>query len=103
MATRPFFLGYKMPFILETDIGEIKVRVTSGKKGDQIGDPYSGKYIQGKGLCGWYDKHGELKSGDSLVIEKTAKENRYRLSIKKTKRVIGYRPGEPVPVYENTR
>jgi len=83
MTARRFFPGYKIPFILETDIGDVEVKVTSGKKGDQVGDPIAGKYIQGKGLRTWYNKHQELETGDTLVIERTDKEKRYRLSTKK--------------------
>jgi len=83
MTARRFFPGYKIPFILETDIGDVEVRVTSGKSGDQVGDPDAGKYIQGKGLKDWYNKHKELESGDVLIIEKTDKEKRYKLTLRK--------------------
>jgi len=80
---RSFFPGYKVPFILETDIGEITTKVTSDRKGTKIGDPEAGNYIQG-GLRPWYDKHRELKEGDRLIIEVIEpKKKRYRLSISK--------------------
>ncbi|HUU18166.1 MAG TPA: hypothetical protein VMW72_13535 [Sedimentisphaerales bacterium] len=77
---RSFFPGYKIPFILETNIGEIKTQVTSGPRGTEIGDPEAGKYIQG-GLKPWYDTHGELKQGNTLIIEVIEPKKRYKLSI----------------------
>ena len=77
---RSFFPGYKVPFILDTDIGEIRTKVTSGSKGTKIGDPETGNYIQG-GLKPWYDRHRELKEGHKLVIEVIEPKKRYGLSI----------------------
>jgi hypothetical protein len=77
---RSFFPGYKIPFILETDIGEIKTKVTSGPKGTKIGDPEAGKYITG-GLKPWYESHRELREGNKLIIEVIEPKKRYRLSI----------------------
>ncbi len=77
---RSFFPGYKVPFILDTDIGEIKTKVTSGSKGTKIGDPEAGNYIQG-GLKPWYDRHKELKEGNKLIVEVIEPKKRYRLSI----------------------
>lgn len=80
-ASRHFFPGYKVPFILETDIGEIETRVSSAPKGTPVGDPDAGSYIAGK-LKPWYRQHGDLKDGSVLTIEKVHGETRYRLSIK---------------------
>lgn len=77
---RSFFPGYKIPFILKTDIGEITTRVTSAPKGTQEGDPKAGNYIQG-GLKPWYKKHKELKEGDKLIIETIESKREYKLSI----------------------
>lgn len=77
---RSFFPGFKVPFILETDIGEITTKVTSGRKGTKFGDPEAGNYIQG-GLNTWYDKHKELKEGNKLIIEVIESKKRYSLSI----------------------
>ncbi len=79
---RCFFPGFKVPFILETDIGEITTKVTSGPKGTKFGDPEAGNYIQG-GLKTWYDRHRELKDGDRLIIEVVEPMKKYRLSISK--------------------
>ena len=77
---RPFFPGYKIDFILETDIGGITTRVTSRSGPAQVGDPNAGNYIQ-RGLRPWYDKHPELKSGDRLIIEAIEPKKRYRLKM----------------------
>lgn len=82
---RPFFPGYKVPFQMETDIGNITTRVTSsvgGKKGgtQKVGDPKAGMYIQGH-MKPWFDAHPELKPGDKLVIEAIEPHKRYKLSI----------------------
>ncbi len=77
---RYLFPGYKIPFILETDIGEVTTQVTSAPKGVKMGDPEAGQYIQG-GLRPWYDKHKELKIGSRLIIEVIESKKRYRLNI----------------------
>ena len=77
---RSFFSGYKIPFILETDIGEIQTKVTSAPKGTEYGDPKAGNYIQG-GLKPWYGKHSDLKEGDKLIIEMVEPKKRYRLKV----------------------
>lgn len=80
---RRFFPGYKVPFLLETDIGEIETQVTSAPQGTQIGNPNAGNYIQG-GLKPWYKQHHSLSDGSTLIIEAIEKGKRYRLSIKET-------------------
>jgi len=77
---RSFFPGYKVPFILETDMGEITTKVTSGSKGTKFGDNEAGNYIQG-GLKPWYDRHRELKEGNKFIIEVIQPKKKYRLSI----------------------
>jgi hypothetical protein len=78
---RSFFPGYKVPFILETDIGQVETRVTSAPQGTQIGNPDAGNYIQG-GLVEWYKRHHSLSNGSVLVIEAIERGKRYRLTIK---------------------
>lgn len=80
---RSFFPGYKVPFTLETDIGEIRTKVTSAPKGTEYGDPDAGNYIQG-GLKPWYNKHRDLKEGDKLIIEMLEPKKKYRLDIEKS-------------------
>jgi len=80
---RRFFPGYKVPFVLETDIGEIETQVTSAPQGTQVGNPDAGNYIQG-GLKPWYKRHNYLSDGSILTIETIEKAKRYRLSIKAT-------------------
>ena len=77
---RSLFPGYKVSFILNTDIGEVTTNVTAGKGKPEIGDPEAGDYISG-GLKPWYDKHRELKEGNKLIIEVIEPKKRYRLSI----------------------
>jgi len=80
---RGFFPGYKVNFMLETDVGEIVTKVTSASRpGVQIGDPVEGAYIQG-GLKPWYEKHQELKDGDKLIITVIEPKKRYKLNIVK--------------------
>ena len=79
---RRFFPGYKVPFALETDIGEIRTKVTSAPRDTEYGDPDAGNYIQG-GLKPWYNKHKDLKEGDKLIIEVIEPKKRYRLYVEK--------------------
>ena len=79
---RKFFPGYKVDFILESDIGKVVTRVTSAPKGTAVGNPHSGKYIQ-KNLRPWYEKHPELKDGDVLRIHALEPGKRYKLEILK--------------------
>jgi len=77
---RSFFPGYKIPFILITDIGEIPTKVTSAPKGTEYGNTKAGNYIQG-GLKPWYGMHSDLKEGDKLIIEVVEPKKRYRLYV----------------------
>ena len=79
---RRFFPGYKLPFLLETDLGEIKTHVTSAPQGTRIGDPDKGAYIQTR-LKNWFDTHRtEITNGTILRINAFEPGKRYRLSIK---------------------
>ena len=75
---RRFFPGYKVNFILETDIGDVKTKVTGGRAGVLIGDPDGGAYVQG-GLREWYDKHLELTAGRKVRFECIEPYKKYRL------------------------
>jgi len=81
---RSFFPGYKIPFILETDIGQIETKVTSAPKGTEIGNPQAGNYIQG-GLKPWYDRHNSLSEGAILNIHAIEPGKRYKLAIQQSK------------------
>ena len=78
---RRFFPGYKLPFVLETDLGEIRTHVTSAPRGTRTGDPDGGAYIQ-SGLRKWFDAHqAQLANGATLHIEASEPGKRYKLSI----------------------
>ncbi len=78
---RHLFPGYKIEFILETDIGEIPAKVTSAPKGTKEGDPDAGRYIKNSGLTEWYKQHKDLKLGDKISIKVIEDKQRYRLSV----------------------
>ncbi len=82
MHMRSFFTGYKVDFILETDIGEVVTRPTSAPKGTAVGNLSRWAYIQ-KNLRFWYRKHPELKNGDVLRIYALEQGKRYKLEILK--------------------
>ncbi len=78
---RHFFPGYKIPFVLETDAGEIRTHVTSALKGTPIGDPERGNYIR-SGLRNWFEAHqAQILNGGILHIEALEPGKRYKLSI----------------------
>jgi hypothetical protein len=77
---RRFFPGYKIDFILETDIGEIKTRVSGGRADMPIGDLDGGDYFSA-GLREWYNKHPELTIGRKVRFECIEPYKRYRLVI----------------------
>jgi hypothetical protein len=77
---RRFFPGYKVDFLLETDIGNIKTRVTSAKAGTQIGDLDAGFNIQG-GLKPWYSQHPEVTVGKKVRFECLEPSKRYKLVV----------------------
>ena len=74
---RNLFPGYKVPFILETNIGEIETYITGGFATDTVGDPNAGSYFA-KGMSKWF-KHNDVKGGDKVVIEIIDPKKRYRL------------------------
>jgi hypothetical protein len=77
---RRFFPGYKVDFILETDIGDIKTKVTSAKAGTSKGDPDAGAYIHG-GLRQWYDRHSEVALGRKVRFECVEPHGKYKLLV----------------------
>jgi hypothetical protein len=77
---RRFFPGYKKDFALETDIGDIKTRVTSAHAGAQVGDPDAGVIVQGN-LKQWYGKHQEANIGTKVRFDCIDPYKRYKLSI----------------------
>jgi hypothetical protein len=79
-SNRRFFPGYKVDFILETDIGDIKTRVTSAKGETQRGDLDAGATVQG-GLKQWYNKHPEVTLGRKLRFECIEPYKRYELVV----------------------
>ncbi len=79
-SERSFFPGYKVPFKLETDVGEIETYVASAPAGTQVGDPDAGAFIQAN-LAEWYRKHPTIKVGDKVIFEVIEPMKRYRLRI----------------------
>lgn len=77
---RHFFPGYKVPFILETDLGEIKTKVTDAPKGTPIGNSGHGNKII-MGLREWFQRHPELDVGKKVRFECIEPYKRYRLQI----------------------
>jgi hypothetical protein len=77
---RRFFPGYKVEFILETDIGDIKTRVSGARAGTPIGDPDGGVTVQG-GLREWYNKHPELTVGRKVRFECIEPYKKYKLLV----------------------
>lgn len=75
---RRMFPGYKIPFILETDIGEIETHITSAREGVAVGDPEAGTYIR-VGIPKWANAHPELKGGDYVKLTVIEPGKRYRL------------------------
>lgn len=74
---RHLFPGYKIPFILETNVGEIETHVAGGLATDKEGDPSAGRYFT-KGLGEWF-KRNDVKEGDTVVIEVVEPHKRYKL------------------------
>jgi hypothetical protein len=79
---RKYFPGYKVNFLLETDIGIRNAHVTSGREGDRTGDRLAGSYIVAN-LPEWYEKHKELKKGSLIRIDIIERDKKYKLSIYK--------------------
>ena len=79
--SRRFFPGYKLGFILETDLGEVRTHVSSAPQGTRIGDPDGGVYVQSR-LRKWFNAHQvQLTNGATLHIEALEPGKRYKLSI----------------------
>ncbi|MBC8466705.1 MAG: hypothetical protein H8D55_02590 [Deltaproteobacteria bacterium] len=80
---RRFFPGYKIPFILQTDMGDIETQVASGTSRSEIGDPDEGKYFS-KNLKPWVRGHlNEIEEGGLVTIESVEPGQIYRLSVKR--------------------
>jgi len=74
---RPLFPGYKVPFTLETNVGEIETYMVGGYSSKKKGDLAAGRGFS-KGLSKWF-KHNDVKEGDILVIEIIEPHKRYKL------------------------
>lgn len=74
---REFFPGYKIPFVFNTNVGSLEVKVTSAPKDTKIGDPRAGNYIVG-GLSQWY-YHNKTDEGDKIRITQIKKHKKYEL------------------------
>lgn len=76
---RSLFPGFKIPFVLTTDQGDITTHVTSAEKGTPYGAPLEGKIIS-YGLKEWYSSHPEIRVGDRILIETIEPNRHYRIS-----------------------
>ncbi|MHB1161802.1 MAG: hypothetical protein ACYC3V_15965 [Chloroflexota bacterium] len=79
---RALFPGYEIPFVLETDCGAFKAKVTAARKGTQKGNPSAGTYFKTIGRVGlsqWYAHHGNLSSDDAVFVDVVEPKSRYRL------------------------
>jgi hypothetical protein len=74
---RLFFPGYKIPFIIKTDIGELETWVTGDYAHAQEGDQNAGWYIS-KSMTKVYRNHPELKAGDIVTFTKE-NDGKYKL------------------------
>ncbi len=78
---RRFFPGYKLPFTLDTNIGEIRTYVASAPIGTHRGDPDAGVYIQ-SGLRNWVDNNKpRITDGTVVRLEAIEPGKRYKLYI----------------------
>lgn len=84
---RQMFPGYKVPFILDTDVGRIITRVSSAPRGTLKGNPFAGQFIS-KNLKDWFVAHPELKAGDKVQIETIERERHYRLKLLSTQSTL---------------
>lgn len=83
---RNLFPGYNMPFIFETDIGDIEVKITSAPKNTEIGEPLAGYYIKSVNrneLSNWFENHRKLKVGDNFIITIIKSMKKYKFEIEK--------------------
>jgi len=74
---RLLFPGYKAPFTLETNVGEIVTSIVGGSSANKKGDPLAGSYFH-KGLSKWFDQN-RVKEGDTVIIEIIEPHKRYKL------------------------
>ncbi len=74
---RSFFPKYEVPFILETDIGEIGTYMTSRTPSNPEGAYFT------KNMTRWYRRHPELKVGDKVIFTVLEPMKRYRLKVLK--------------------
>ena len=77
---RTFFPGFKIPFKIESGMGEIETNVSSARSGTQIGDRASGRYIE-VNLTDWLKKNPGTNVGDTVVLVAIEPLKRYRLTI----------------------
>ncbi len=77
---RSFFPGFRVPFLLETDAGTYKVKVSSGHKGAPKGALDIGEAITG-GLKTLYNQVPPIKAGDVLRLEELERGKRYKLTV----------------------
>jgi len=77
---RAFFPGYKIPFVVETDVKSLETWVSSAPKGTVTGDPKAGVYVQ-RNLFHWFKAHPELRVGSRIMIEAIEPMKRYRLKV----------------------
>ena len=77
---RQLFPGFREPFILETDAGNIETWVV-GAKNAAIGDPNEGAYLRA-GIPEWYrHHHPDLRGGSKVQIQVIDPMRRYRISV----------------------
>ena len=76
---RSIFPGYRVPFVLVTDQGNISAYVGNAQKDTRIGAPLIGSTMLG--LKQWYSAHPEIEVGDTVLIETIEPKKRYRLSL----------------------
>lgn len=78
---RRLFPGFKEPFILETDAGNIKTWV-AGAKNAARGNPDAGAFLRA-GIPEWYRHHPELGGSSKVQIRVVEPMKKYHLEIAK--------------------
>lgn len=84
---RNLFPAYRKEFSLETDVGSLSVYITSeknlgfGLKVKEESDAGTKIYGSKKILSKWYEKHYDLKAGDTIVIKEIEPNKKYRLGV----------------------
>lgn len=74
---RSFFPKYEVPFILETDIGEIETYMTSRTPSNPEGAYFT------KNMTQWYRRHPTIKVGDKVIFTVIEPLKRYHLELLK--------------------